>query len=851
MGEDLFSAKDAFQILKELESSETGLSAEKAAKRLRLYGRNDIPRREKRPFIHVLTAQFRNPLTLILILASVIAYLMGDATEAVIILCIVLFNTMLGFVQEYKSEKALQELIKYVSFTAKVMRDGKLTQVDSRDLVLGDVVFLEAGDRVPADLRVIQSDGLSIDESVITGESNPVHKTVDVVAVGKLLPQDMKNIAFMGTIVVDGRGTGVVVATSDKTFFGKTAAYLKAEVPEADFQKNIRKFGGLLLKFMLVGVVAIFVLNRLLGKDMLDSILFSLALAVGLIPESLPIIITITLSRGALHMTKKGVIVKKLASIEDLGNVDVICTDKTGTLTESKITMRGFMDLEWKENLQVLKYASFCSSVVKRKHHMSGNPIDLSIIEKAKQIKVYEEHTKEAEFPFDYERKRTSVVVKAASGKTLLIAKGSSDAIMSVCFKALICGELKDIGDVKERIVEKLIGIANSGHRTVGVAFKEIEGGRKTHSKEDEKDMILFGFLTFFDPPKKTAKAALKSLEKLRVQIKVLTGDNPLVAKKVAEEVGLSNTETMLGSEIDSLSDDQLKERIDSVGIFARVTPAHKFRIISALKSKGHIVGFLGDGVNDAPALREADVGISVDGGTDVSKDAADIILTRKSLRVLEEGIRSGREVFGNVTKYILNTISANVGNMITLGATSLFLPFFPLLPSQILLANLVSDAPLLTISTDKVDAEELRRPRRWSIKYIRDFALLFGSISVLFDLITILGLVFVLKAGDMLFRTGWFLESVLSEIVVTFAIRTHRSFYKSRPSNLLLITSIVSIPLTLGLIYSPLARYFSFTPLPLWFLGVIFGIVIAYFAIAEAVKKHFNRKFLGALPKT
>lgn len=477
---------------------------------------------------------------------------------------------------------------------------------------------------------------------------------------------------------------------------------------------------------------------------------------------------------------------------------------------------------------------------------MSGNPIDLAIIERARQFK-FPEARKEAEFPFDYERKRTSVVVDE-SGRTILIVKGSVDATISVCVKALVSGTLKDIQEVERHTREKLDEISSSGYRTVGVAFKEIN--KREYSKADEKDMILLGFLTFFDPPKKTAQAALSSFEKLGIEIKVLTGDNSLVARKIVQEVGLKNTEVMLGPEIDSLNDEQLKTRVGPVGIFAKITPAHKFRIISALKANGHVVGFLGDGVNDAPALREADVGISVDTGTDVSKDAADIILTRKSLRVLEEGVRSGREVFGNVTKYILNTISANVGNMITLGITSLFLPFFPLLPSQILLANLISDAPLLTISSDKVDKEELRRPRRWSMRYIRDFALVFGSISVLFDLVTILILVFVLRASGILFQTGWFLESVLSEIFITFAIRTRKSFYKSRPSNLLLITSIASIVLTLGLIYSPLAGYFSFMPLPTWFLGVVFIVLLAYFAIAETVKKYFNKKFMP-VPKT
>jgi Mg2+-importing ATPase len=842
MDEQAWCRQDLPAVFKEVGSSERGLSSTEAASRLKAYGRNDIPRRESRQVLEILFEQVKNPLILILVAASVISYLMGDVTDSLIILAIVVVNSVLGFFQEYKSEKALGELIKYVSFTAKVMRDGQLASVDTRDVAAGDVVYLEPGDRVPADVRLFSSEDLTIDESVITGESSPAHKVIEPVKTEKPLPQDMENIAFMGTIVVDGRGMGIVVATAERTFFGRTAAYLKAEVPEAEFQKGIREFGSMLLKFITVGVVVILFFNYLLGRSFISSVLFSLALAVGIIPESLPIIITITLSRGALHMSRKGVVVKRLASIEDLGNVDVICTDKTGTLTESKITLNSYVGLDWQESRDVLRYASYCSSEVKRRHHVSGNPIDLAILEQARQLKLHEIN-KEEEFPFDYQRKRASAIVRD-NEKTLLSAKGAPDAVLAACSSALIGGRIVRLQEVERDTVERIDSLSSAGYRTVGVAIKEMPHGGP-YSEGDEREMTLVGFLTFSDPPKKTAQSAITSFENLGIRIKVITGDNPLVAKKVAQEVGLKNTETMLGSEIDALTDEQLKTRADATGIFAKVTPAHKFRIIAALKDCGHVVGFLGDGVNDAPALREADVGISVNTGTDVSKDAADIILTRKSLRVLEEGVRSGREVFGNVTKYILNTVSANVGNMATLGITSLFLAFFPLLPSQILLANLISDAPLLTISSDKVDREELRRPRKWDMSYIATFTLIFGSVSVLFDLVTIILLVSVLKAGDVLFRTGWFLESVLSEIVVTFAIRTRKPFYKSRPSNLLIATSIAAAAGTILLIYSPLAGYFSFTPLPLWFLAIIVAVTLAYFALAEFVKRHFMKVFL------
>jgi len=837
-----FWNKKSEEVLAELKTSASGLSEQEAKNRLSIYGRNYLPKREKKEFITILISQFKNPLIAILIFAAFIALFTGDRGDAIIILLILLLNSLLGFFQEYKSEKALEELISYVTFTAKVIRNNQIIPIDSTELVLGDIVLLELGDRVPVDLRIIQSEELAINESVITGESYPVHKITSPIDIEKPLPQNMKNIAFMGTIVSDGRGIGVVIATGDDTHLGKTAAFFRADVPESVFQKNIRKFGNFLLKVIIVGIIIIFFINALVGRSIFDSLLFSLALAVGIIPESLPIIITITLSRGALSMSKKGVIVKKLVSIEDLGNIDVICTDKTGTLTESKIELHDYYDLNSKQNEKVLEYATLCSSVFHRKHHILGNPIDLAIVNRAKHINL-SDYKKIAYLPFDYERRRMSVVVR--SDKILMIIKGSHEAILAKCSSAVVNGNIVDINTIKREVNAKLEEFLNNGYRLVCLAFKEIEQ-KETYSKEDEKDLILFGFLTFIDPLKKTAPSVVKSLEKLGVSIKILTGDDPILTKKVAEDVGLRSNTILLGLEIDSMTDEQLRLKVDSTTIFARITPSHKFRIISALKDNGHIVGFLGDGVNDAPALRESDVGISVNTGSDVSKDAADIILTRKSLRVLEDGIKHGREIFGNVTKYILNTISANIGNMITLGITSVFLPFFPLLPSQILLANFISDAPLLTISTDKVDVEELKKPKRWNIKYISRFAFVFGGISVIFDFITIMFLIFWLKAGALLFRTGWFLESVFSEILVTFAIRTRRPFYKSRPSNLLLITSIITVIITFLLIYSSkeIADIFSFTSLPYWFLGIIILILILYFLIAETIKYSFNKYF-------
>jgi len=833
-------AKTSEETIQELASSKTGLDEKEASTRLEKYGLNDIPVRKEKSALSLLYSQAKDLLILALIIASVISYFTGGVSETAIILAIVVVNIFVGFFQEYKSEKSLRGLIKYIRYRAKVLRDGKRIEVDTRNIVPGDIVLLETGDRIPADLRLIEADELDIDESIITGESFPAHKSSTPIRAEKLEPQKMENIAFMGTLVVNGKGKGVVLATGMKSTFGKVVGFLKSEEPETNYQRNIRGFSRFLMKAIIIGVIFIFIANSLTGKRIVDSALFSLALAVGIIPEALPIIITIGLSRGATQMSKKGVIVKKLSSIEDLGNMDVFCADKTGTLTENKIALIDYVDLEYKKNDELLRLASSCVSVVETGETVTGNPIDVATIEYAKKQGVQELKCDVMELiPFDYSRRRMSVVIRRGD-KALLVCKGAPESMIPICTRMRVDDKLTELDrDRVEKIAEELF---KKGYRVVGVAVKDVEE-KEDYTEQEESGMTLIGFLCFKDPLKTTAQESILELKKLGVDVKILTGDNPIVTKTILNEVGIETTQMLTGKDIDAMDDETLRKTVEKTNAFTRLTPEHKARIVSALSKNGHVTGFLGDGVNDAPALRYADVGISVDSGVDIAKEAADIILTQPSLEIISEGITEGRTTFSNTTKYILNTISANLGNMTTLAIISVVLNFLPMLPFQVLMTNLVSDGPLLSISTDRVDEEELHKPRNWNMQLISRFSVFFGGISSVFDFVTI-GLMLSLVGGNLaMFRTGWFIESTLSEILVTFAIRTRSRFYRSKPSRILILASVVCGLLTVVLAYPPFSAFFEFYPLDLSLLLTIFGILLLYFTVVETVKHVFFRK--------
>lgn len=845
-----YESLPAGKVLAELGSSESsGLGAHEAQARLKKFGRNEVETKKRRTAPAILLGQFSSPLVLILVIASAISGVLGEFTAAAVIVGIVVVNALLGFAQEYRSERALEKLARYVVLKAKVLREGVRQSVFAHDLVPGDIVFIETGDLVPADMRLISVHELQINQSILTGESIPVLKGTEPLARKARSPQEMTCVAFMGTSIASGAGTGVVVATGRGTELGRTAAYLKERPPETDFERNVKLFGEMLIAVVIVMTVFIFAANAMLGKDILLSLLFALAIAVGITPEMLPMVITLSLSNGALALAAKKVVVKRLDAIEDLGNVDVLCTDKTGTLTENAITLQGHRNAEGREDDSVLFHGLLASPVaIGRRHKYAGMPMDTALWEHAKKRPEISARASAYrmvdEIPFDYERRMMSVVA-GKDRELLFVTKGSPESVLPRCSKISVRGAEEDSKRHVRRLLEEYRKMSERGLRVLAVAVKKAER-KAEYAHSDESGLTFIGFLIFTDPPRKTAPHALNALKSLGVELKILSGDEPHVTAGICAAVGLElkGGKVLTGSELGGMGREELAKAVEKFNVFARLTPGQKLEIVSALKGNGHAVGFIGDGVNDAPALHSADAGISVDTGADIAKESADIVLLGHGLHVVVDGIIEGRKTFGNTVKYILNTISANFGNMFTVAISSLFLPFIPLLPAQILLNNFFSDIPLMTVSTDRVDKEDLRKPGKWSISGIVNFMVFFGIVSSVFDLLTMAFLIYVVRAGPELFRTGWFVESTLSEVVVTFAIRTRKPFFLSRPSTLLIAASVFTIVVVFAAVYSPLAPLFEFVQPDAGFMAIIAGIVVAYFIVAELCKHVFFRFF-------
>lgn len=835
-------------VLSHLNTSEHGLLDAEAQSRLETYGPNDISRRQRRYGWQIFLSQFTNALVLVLIVAAGISYFLGEKTDAIVILAIVILNAVLGFFQEYKAERSLRELKKFLTIKAKVIRNGELVEIDTKELVPGDIVHLDIGDIVPADIRLLNAKDMTADESALTGESAPVIKKIAPIHSMSRTPQELTNVAFMGTTIASGSGYGVVISTGTNTAFGKIAASVSQMHIEGDFQKNIRRFSTFLLWVIIVMTLFIFAINAFLGKPVLDSLLFALALAVGITPEVLPIIMTITLSHGALRMAKEKVVIKKLASMEDLGNIDTLCCDKTGTLTEGTLTLQSYVDVSGKRDEKLVTYGMLCSDVQGNHVRTFGNPLDKAIWqsrEAISRIPVVENHQILGKNDFDFTRKRMSILVKEAK-QNKLIVKGAAEHIIRLCSAIQVDGRRqKPTKQLITKIHERIAHYENDGYRTIAIAERVISKTQTT--KHDEKDLTLLGFLLFQDPPKSSVQETLQMLQRLKVSLKVITGDSPIITRKICNDVGLSIAEDRIitGEELERLNDKQYEEYAQKYTVFARVTPEQKQKIVASLNKEGHIVGFLGDGINDAPALKAADVGISVNTATGVARESADVILLQKSLRVLTHGIIEGRKTFGNITKYIFNTISANYGNMFTVALSSLFLPFIPLLPSQILLTNFLTDVPNLTISTDNVDEVLLRKPKRWNLQLISRFMLYFGIISTVFDMALILPLIFYFHASTDVFRTAWFVESVLSEIIIVFAIRTTLPFYKSKPSVWLLLTSFIAALVGIFITVTAFGgTFFQFVGIPITVVMLITLILVLYFIAAEIAKRYFFKKF-------
>ncbi|MCX6784126.1 MAG: magnesium-translocating P-type ATPase [candidate division WWE3 bacterium] len=816
------------EILASLESSPEGLSEAESKKRLAEYGPNKIAAKNQRTALKIFISQFQNWLILVLVGATAISFLLGEHLDAVVILSLIIVSVLMGFYQEYRAESALKKLQKFITHHCQLMRSGHWQAINSEDLVLGDIVELHIGDKVPADLRIINCDGLSVDEGVLTGESAPVLKQVIAIKTTKETPADLTNMLFMGSFISGGNCRGIVTAIGTGTFFGQTVMALEKKAPLTDFQKETQKFSNFLFKVILLLTIFIFASNSILGKGLLSSLLFALALTVGITPELLPVITTITLSQGALKMAKLKVVVKRLMAVEDFGNIDTLCTDKTGTLTTGIFSLASFIDIKGDISLDLLMEGLLCST--------RNNPTDIALwmsvdakkLEpKVKQYQIIDVNE------FDYERQRMSVVVALDDNKEL-ITKGAPESVLKVC---------KLDKKQHEALKLQVKKYEESGFRVLAVAKKYF--GDQTSTLKDEFDLDFSGFLLFRDPIKPSAIEALKLLQRLQVNIKIISGDSVEVVKKVAAEVGLSVDRIVSGEMLEERNPTEFEALIKDNILFARVTPKQKYDIVATLNKEGHIVGFLGDGVNDAPALKAADVGIAVNTGSEVAKEAASIILLHKDLKVLAEGIELGRKTFGNITKYIFITISANFGNMVTLAASSLFLPFIPLLPAQILLNNFLSDIPMLAIASDNVDHKYTLRPRRWNINLIRNFMIYFGIISSVFDLALIIPLIYFFKASPEVFRTAWFVESALSEMLILFVVRTRLSIFKSVPSRLITILAILSMIIATGITFLGIGRgIFSFTSLkfPIWlWIGIV---LLSYFAVTEIVKHYFFNKF-------
>ncbi len=822
------------ELLRKLSVTREGLSTAEAARRQAACASTRLkPRRDTQP-LRLLLVQFRSPIILILLFASGVSFFLAERSDALIILGIILTSALLSCWHEYSAARAVAGLLALVQITARAWRDGEVREVPADHIVPGDIVELSAGSSLPGDALVLDAKDLFVDEATLTGETYPVEKSAATLAADAPLSK-RTNSLFLGTHVVSGQARVVIVAVGKATAFGRIAHRMAVRAPETEFERGVRRFGYLLLEVTLLLVFAIFAVNVYLERPVLESFLFSMALAVGLTPQLLPAIISVNLSHGAKRMAQRNVVVKRLASIENFGSMNVLCSDKTGTLTEGSMRLHAALNPEGQPSERVL-----CLGHVNAMFETGfPNPLD----EALRRHRSFDltGYRKLEEEPYDFVRKRLSVLV-ATPQTHLLITKGAVESMLAVCLHAEQGdGALMPIDRVRDSVREQVRVLSGQGFRTLGLACRDM-GTIDRVSKEHEAGMTFLGLLVFVDPPKTGIADTIAILKRLGVSLKMVTGDQALVAAHVGRQVGLANPRLVTGSDLRSMSDDALRARANEADIFAEIEPNQKERIILALRRSGNVVGYLGDGINDAPALHAADVGISVDSAVDVAKEAADLVLLEHDLSVLVEGVREGRRTFANTLKYVFMATSANFGNMFSMAGASLFLPFLPLLPKQILLTNVLTDIPEMTIATDHVDPELIDRPRQWDIPFIRRFMLTFGFVSSLFDYLTFGVLLLLLHATTGQFRTGWFVESVLSASLIVLVIRTRRPCVTSRPSAALLLSTMLIGLVTIALPVTPAGAFLGFESLPLLFWVALIGILLAYVVAAEWAKKGFYR---------
>lgn len=846
------AACSGHEALARLGSSLDGLSEQEAAIRLRANGPNEVAHAARQSIVMEIVTRSINPLNVLLLVLAVVSFALGDQRAAIVIAIMVVLSISLGFIQEHRSTKAAQALRRMVQNKATVCRKDEGAQNAPHDIpmsqvVPGDIVVLSAGDMIPADIRLLSAKDLFVNQSALTGEAMPLEKHVQTGMGNQQTPSDMPNICFMGSAVVSGVGRGVVIHTGRNTAFGEVADAIAGQRVLTAFDTGITRFTWMMLGLITIMVPLVFLINGLSKGNWFEALLFAVAVAVGLTPEMLPMIVTVNLAKGAMEMAQKKVIVKRLNAIQNFGAMDILCTDKTGTLTQDQIILKRHLDLAGQESARVLEYAYLNS------FHQSGlkNLLDVAVlrhVELEEHLRADDHYSKIDEIPFDFERRRMSVVLERGDGAHILICKGAIEEVFSVCANYDLGGKVSPLDKSHMARAEESAAALNAdGFRVVAVAYKEIASEHRASCVADESALTLLGYIAFLDPPKETAGPAIAALKARGVGVKIITGDNAIITAKICRDVGLPSGKIVLGHDIEGLSPEALSELAETTTVFAKVSPAQKAAIVEALHRKGHVVGYMGDGINDGPALKVADVGISVDSAVDIAKETADIILLEKSLGVLSDGVLEGRKVFGNITKYIKMGASSSFGNMFSVLGASIFLPFLPMLPIQVLTNNLLYDFSQTTIPTDNVDDDYLAVPRKWDIDGIMKFVLLIGPISSIFDYVTFAMMLWVFHAwaNPALFQTGWFVESLLTQTLIIHIIRTAQiPFFESRASTALIATSLIVAAIGIMLPSTPLGETLGFVPLPWTYWPLLALILTGYAALTHVTKAWFHSKY-------
>ena len=833
-----FWSYDLDDILKRLKTNKAGLSSKEAEERIDKYGQNIFEEKKSSSNLGIFINQFKSPIIMILIFAAILSMFLKDYSDGIIILIIIMISAFLSYSHESKANNAVKKLLSSVSVKSSVLRDGKLEEIDNAMLAIGDIINVKTGDMIPADCLLIEENSLSMDESSLTGETFPVEKTIQKLPANTGL-SDRKNSLWMGTHVISGSGMAVIVNLAKDSEFGKITLSLDKKDSDTDFEKGIRDFGNLILHVTTLLIGIIFLFNIILNKSFLESFMFALALSVGLTPQMLPAIISVNLSQGAKRMSEQGVIVKKLNAIENFGSMTVMCSDKTGTITQGRVKLDSALDCNGEKSDNVSKLAAINS------YFQEGytNPIDQAILEANKND--FSKYEKIFEIPYSFESKLLSIAVKTEldfDGRNIMVTKGALTSILNICKTYEKSDKTSGyIEEIRTRILDLFDKYSSQGYRILGLAYKFIEDDIEIKNLRAE-DMVFVGLLLFMDPLKDDIKDVVAEMNRLGVSLKMITGDNSLIAKNIGSQIGLNPEKILLGEELDSYSISQLNKKVLDIDIFAEISPNQKEKIIMAYKQAGEIVGYMGDGINDSPAIKQADVGVSVNTAADTAKDAASIVLLQNSLKVLVSGISEGRRTFINTLKYIFVATSANFGNMFSMAGASLFLSFLPLLPKQILLTNLLTDFPSLQIASDSVDEDWLKSPVKWDTKFIKKFMILFGIISSVFDYITFALLLFTFKADERLFHTGWLLESIISAMVVMLIVRTARPVFTSKPSNKLLIAISGVAVVLFVIVYSPISSYLGLIALPIKVLISLLGVSLLYALTAEILKKFFYK---------